>query len=161
MSSVNGEGAAMADALERVGDAVLRELQDLSADVLNEPVAIPEANTLFALATHLVGAGEFWVLALAGGREIQRDREAEFHALGTYADLEVRYTRWLAEVRSVLGDLHHDAWERVAKPPPEFAGSLGEEPVTVRGCVLHAIEHSALHLGQIQLTRSLLTRPTS
>jgi hypothetical protein len=28
----------------------------------------------------------------------------------------------------------------------------------LRACVLHAVEHSALHLGHIQLTRSLLTR---
>jgi hypothetical protein len=147
----------MADALERTGQAVLRELRDLPADVLNEPVTIREANTLFALATHLVGSGEFWVLGMAGGREIQRDREAEFHASGTYAALEVRYTRWLHQVRSVLAELRFDAWERITNPPPEFAGSLSGDAITVRDCVLHAIEHSALHLGQIQLTRSLLT----
>ena len=85
---------------------------------------IPEANSLFALATHLVGAAEFWVLALAGGRQIARDRDAEFRASGTYQELEVRYLRWLAEVRDVLSTL------------PDAA--------------------SALHLGHIQLTRSLL-----
>jgi hypothetical protein len=52
----------------------------LPDEVLNRAVPICEANTLFALATHLVGAGEFWVLVLAGGREGDRDRDAEFHA---------------------------------------------------------------------------------
>jgi hypothetical protein len=158
--SVNHEGMAMADALERIGHAVLTELRDLPADVLNQLVPIPQANTLFALATHLLGAGEFWVLAVAGGREIRRDREAEFHASGTYADLEPRYIRWIRDARSVLSDLDQNAWECVASPPPGFTGSLDDEPITVRGCVLHAIEHSALHLGQIQLTKSFLTHPS-
>jgi hypothetical protein len=43
-------------------------------------------------------------------------------------------------------------------PPPQFRSSAGDEPLTVRACLLHAVEHSALHLGHIQLTRSLLTR---
>jgi len=130
---------AMADALERIGHAVLTELRDLPADVMNQLVAIPQANTLVALATHLLGAGEFWVLALAGGREIRRDRGAEFHVCGTYADLEARYVRWIRDARSVLSDLHQDAWECVGSPPPEFTGSLGHKPITVRGCVLRAI----------------------
>lgn len=154
---MNTEGIAFADVLERIGRGVLEELKDLPEDVLNRSVAIPEANTLFALATHLVGSGEFWVLALAGGREIQRDRDAEFRAYGTYAELELRYTRWLAELRPVVSELPQEAWDRIAEPPSQFRGSLGEEALTVRGCLLHAVEHSALHLGHIQLTGSLLT----
>lgn len=154
---MNAEAIAFADVLERIGRGVLEELKDLPQDVLNRSVAIPEANTLFALATHLVGSGEFWVLALAGGREIRRDRDAEFRASGTYAELVVRYTRWMAELRSVVSELPEDAWNRIAEPPSQFRGSLGQKPLTVRACLLHAVEHSALHLGHIQLTRSLLT----
>src|SRR5215469_5713750 len=99
------EGVALAEVLERIGRNVLRELVDLPQDVLNQPVPVPEGNTLFAVATHLVGAGEFWVLALAGGRHIAREREAEFRSSGTYADLEVRYSRWMADLRDVLTNL--------------------------------------------------------
>jgi uncharacterized damage-inducible protein DinB len=101
---------------------------------------------------------EFWVLALAGGRQIARDRDAEFRASGTYKALEVRYVRWMADVREVLSNLPDSSWDRIVEPPPQFAGSVGEETMSVRACVLHAVEHSALHLGQIQLTRSLLTK---
>jgi len=155
---MNSEGAALADILERIGRDVLRELVDLPEAVLNQTVLVPEGNTLFAVATHLVGAGEFWVLALAGGRHIVREREAEFRACGTYADLEVRYSRWMADLRDALTKFSNDGWTRTVAPPPEFTGSLGAETMTRRACVLHAVEHSALHLGHIQLTRSFLTR---
>src|SRR5579859_5450430 len=140
---MNAEGADLADVLERIGRSVLSELAELPEDVLNRAVPIPEANSLFALATHLVGAGEFWVLALAGGRQVARDRDAEFRASGTYAELEVRYTRWMIAVREVLSSLPDDAWARFAEPPAQFRGSLGDRAMTVRACVLHALEHSA------------------
>lgn len=154
---MNAEAIAIADVLERIGRGVLEELKHLPEDVLNRSVGIPDSNTLFALATHLVGSGEYWVLTPAGGRETKRDRDAEFRASGTYTELEVRYTRWMAELRSVLSELPADAWNRIAEPPSEFRGSLGEKPLTVRVCLLHAVEHSASHLGHIQLTRSLVT----
>lgn len=156
---MNAEGGHLADVLERIGRNVLGELEDLPDEVLNRAVPICEANTLFALATHLVGAGEFWVLVLAGGREAGRDRDAEFRASGTYVELAKRYNAWIAAIREVLSNLGRDAFERPAEPSPEFRGSLRDQPMTVRACVLHAVEHSALHLGQIQLTRSLLTEP--
>jgi uncharacterized damage-inducible protein DinB len=155
---VDTEGRALAAALERIGRRVLDELRELPEELLNREIPIPEANTLFALATHLVGSGEFWVLVMAGGRAIPRDRDAEFRASGTYADLEGRYTRWIAEVGSVLSALPTDTLESSAEPPAEYRGSVGQKPLTVRDCVLHALEHTALHLGHIQLTRSMLTQ---
>lgn len=44
---------------------------------------VPDANTIYALATHTVGMGEFWVLALVGQRTITRNRAAEFRAQGS------------------------------------------------------------------------------
>jgi uncharacterized damage-inducible protein DinB len=158
MDGVSAEGVQFADVLERIGREVLGELEDLPHEALNRVVPIPEGNTLFAVATHLVGAGEFWVLTLAGGREVDRDRDAEFRASGTYAELEVRYSRWMTAVRDVLSTLPSEAWARIAEPPEQYTGSLGDQPMTVRACVLHAVEHSALHLGHIQLTRSLLSQ---
>lgn len=153
------EGAALADVLERIARDVLHELDGLSDELLNWPVPVPEANTLFALATHLVGAGEFWVLALAGGRHVDRERQAEFRAAGSYGDLSKRYTQWIDALREVLSALASDAFDRHAEPPAEYRGSLGDTPMTVRACVLHAVEHSAIHLGHIQLTRSMLPAP--
>src|SRR5579859_326693 len=154
-------GAQFARVLEDIGQRVLRELEDLPDGALNRAVALPEANTLFALATHLVGAGEFWVLTMIGGREIARDREAEFHASGQYQDLERRYSAWMGAARDVLWALTENEFDRLVSVPPERRAALGDQPLTVRTCVLHAIEHSALHLGHIQLTRTIITQARS
>lgn len=161
---IEGSSAGMSDettqiarVLDQIGHEVLDQLEGLSDEALNRHLTLPEANTLFALAIHLVGAGEFWVLVIAGGRTIPRDRLAEFQASGTCADLTERYERWIADVHEVLNALVPERLEeridvnRFRSPP----GASAEE-VSVREALLHAVEHSALHLGHIQLTRQLL-----
>lgn len=150
------EASHFASLLEYIGREVLEQLHSVPEALLNQPLSLPETNTLFALATHLVGAGEFWVLALAGGRTIVRDRLAEFHATGTLADLVTRYERWIADVREVLDTLPDMDMERVAQPPATFQPRTPDQQMTVRDCLLHAVEHSALHQGHIQLTCQLL-----
>jgi uncharacterized damage-inducible protein DinB len=142
--------------LENIGHDVLVDLRSVPAPFLNQPLALPETNTLFALATHLVGSGEFWVLALAGGRTIARDREAEFHASGTLAELVTRYERWIADLHEVLDTLPDEVMERIATPPSTYMPRTPDQVMTVRDCLLHAVEHAALHQGHIQLTCQLL-----
>lgn len=141
--------------LERTARDTLAQLNGLSEAVLNHPIPIPEANTLYALATHLVGAGEFWAVTLPANRPNVRDRAAEFHATGTFADLAARYERWLADVHSVLNTLPDDALDRLIEMPIPPGWHPASDPFTVRDCLLHAVEHSALHLGHIQLTAQL------
>src|SRR5215469_7814441 len=106
------ETTQIARVLDQMAHEVLTQLQDLSDEELNRPLTLPETNTLFALATHLVGAGEFWVLAVAGGRTIPRDRSAEFRANGSLAELTARYERWIADVHEVLNALVADQMEQ-------------------------------------------------
>src|SRR5579871_5412334 len=102
-------GAQFAEILERIARDTLAALDGLPDEVLNRPLPLPETNSLFALATHLAGAGEFWTLVLAGGREIPRDRAAEFHATGTGAALVARYERWIAELHAALDTFPEEA----------------------------------------------------
>ncbi len=150
------EAAEIATVIERIGRDALTALEGLSDEILNQPLPLPESNSLFALATHLVGAGEFWVLALVGGRTIARNRPAEFHATGKQTDLVARYERWIADIHAVLDALPDAALDQLANPPAPYRPWQGDAPMTRRACLLHAIEHSALHLGHIQLTRQLL-----
>jgi uncharacterized damage-inducible protein DinB len=154
---MSNETMQIAQVLDKIGHGVLTQLQDLSDKELNCPLTLPETNTLFALATHLVGAGEFWVLVVAGGRIIPRDRSAEFRASGALADLAVRYERWLAGMHEVLDALAPDQMEqRIDVNRFRSSPAAAAEEVSLREALLHAVEHSALHLGQIQLTRQLL-----
>ncbi len=150
------EASHFADLLEYIGRDVLEQLRTVPEPLLNQPLALPETNTLFALATHLVGAGEFWVLVQAGGRTIARDRPAEFRAAGTLADLAARYERWMAAVHEVLDSLPDAEMERVIQSASTTWFERLSRPATVRDCLLHAVEHSALHQGHIQLTCQFL-----
>jgi hypothetical protein len=145
-----------AGVLENIGRDVLEDLRSVAEPLLNQPLPLPETNTLYALATHLVGSGEFWVLALAGDRTIVRDRNAEFQARGTMAELVARYERWIVDIHEVLDDLPDEVMERLATPPPTYQPRTPDKLMLVRDCLLHAVEHAALHQGHIQLTCQLL-----
>jgi uncharacterized damage-inducible protein DinB len=150
-----GEAAQIAAVLDRIGRGVVESLTGVPPAALNQQIALPEANSLFALATHLVGAGEFWVLTLAGGRDVDRDRAAEFAASGNFEQIAARYGRWLTAVHEALPSLPSEYLDRIAEPPAAYR-MRGGAPMTVRECLLHAVEHSALHQGQIEITRQLL-----
>lgn len=150
-----GQAARIASLLDRLGHSVLEELQGLPDDALNRALPLPETNTLYALATHILGAGEFWSLAMAGARPLERDRPAEFRARGKLADLAPRYERWLTDAHATLDVLPDDALAQPVTPPAEFQ-PWDDEPMTLGDCLLHAVDHTALHLGHIQLTRQLL-----
>lgn len=141
--------------LERIARDTLAQLDGIPDEVLNRPAPIPEANTLYALATHLAGAGEYWAVTLPGKRPINRDRSAEFRATGTLADLTTRYERWMTDLHAVLDPLPDEALDGISEVPISRHWPPADNPPTIRDCLLHAVEHSALHLGHIQLTTQL------
>ncbi len=150
------EAAQFAAVLDRIGHGVIETLAGVPQAVLNLQTPLPEANSLFALATHLLGAGEFWVLTLAGGRDVDRNREAEFTASGTFEQISKRCERWRAAVHEVLDGMPSEQLDRQADPPAAYRSTIGDDPMSVRECLLHAVEHSALHQGQLEVTRQLL-----
>src|SRR5437879_5599642 len=102
---MSGEASHFATVLERIARTALKQFKDISDADLNRQLALPESNTAFALATHLIGSAEYWVLELAGGCALRRDRLAEFHASGSGVELVARYERWLTAMPEVLNTL--------------------------------------------------------
>ena len=155
---MSSEGAQLALVIERIGCDILAKIEELSDEQLNQPLPIPDANTIFAIATHAVGMGEFWVLTLVGDRPSDRNRAAEFCAVGGGKTLITRYQQWLADTHALLDTLPEATMTQVVEPPLEFrsTGGLQDGPLTVRDCLYHVIEHTATHLGHIQLSTDLL-----
>ena len=143
--------------LDKLVQDALSQLDGIPTDDLNRwrpAQELGDINTFFALATHLVGAGEFWILHGAGGRPTERDRSAEFVAEGDPAALRARYDRWLGDVREVLAELTEEDLARV--PDLDRGRSSGRsEGWTVADCLLHAVEHTAVHVGHLQIQRQL------
>jgi len=153
------EASQFAIVLERITRRSLAQFRDVSDVDLNRPLDLPESNTAFALATHLIGSAEYWVLQLAGGLDVQRDRLSEFHASGTGAELVARYERCLAAMQELLPTLPDERLDSPVSVNASFHPSLDESPMTLRDALLHAVEHCALHQGHLELTRQLLGYP--
>jgi Protein of unknown function (DUF664) len=108
------------------------------------PIATSIGPLSFRRATHLIGTAEYWVLELAGERDVQRDRLAEFRATGTGAALAARYERWLAAMQDLLQTLPDEQLDQLVPVEPGYHPSLDETLMTLREALLHAIEHCAL-----------------
>lgn len=127
-------------------------LADLTAEALSwRPVEGSEdhaTNSLAVLATHIAGAEHFWVAEVIGGRPATRQREAEFASQETDpAELRGLLERTGAETRNVFSALL----------PVDLDGmrQVHGRTVSVRWAILHVIDHTALHLGHMQLTYQL------
>jgi uncharacterized damage-inducible protein DinB len=120
-----------------------RPLEDTAADS-----GAHETNSLAVLAAHIAGAERFWICEVVGGLPPRRDRDAEFATTVGQADVLVEgLKRVCVESRRVLSsltdvDLEGDRQAR-------------GKAVPVRWCILHVIDHTALHLGHMQLTYQL------
>ena len=109
------------------------------------------SNSIGNLMLHLDGSTRMWILRVAGGRQIVRDRDAEFAERGPIpkSALLARLRSTLAEVDEVLATLDEATLlERRQSPQGE---------VTILWAVLHAVEHFAMHTGQIITLTKLRT----
>jgi len=127
-------------------------IADLPAEALNwrpiEGTGDDATNSLAVLATHVAGAEHFWIAEVIGQQPATRDRDAEFRTAAVHAEELVRKLEAVgAETRQVFAALSETELNgvRIAR---------GHE-VTVRWGILHMIEHSALHLGHMQITYQL------
>jgi uncharacterized damage-inducible protein DinB len=101
------------------------------------------SNSIGNLLLHLEGSTRTWIMSVAGGSHTERDRQQEFDEREQIpgAELMARLRRTLAEADEVLASLDAGAL-------PERRQTPWEE-VTVLWAVYHAVEHFAMHAGQI------------
>lgn len=136
------------DLRRQVGELVA----DLPAQALNwRPVEGEDdhaTNSLAVMATHVAGAEHFWVAEVIGQQPPTRVRAEEFTTQADGAgELLERLTAVGRETREVLASLDEATLGATR--------DVGENTVPVRWAILHVIDHTALHLGHMQLTRQL------
>jgi uncharacterized damage-inducible protein DinB len=105
-------------------------------------------NSLAVLATHVAGAEHFWIAEGIGRYPATRNREAEFVTRATDAAQLVQLLEKSGqETREILSNL----------PEAELNSILqvGDRTVPVRWAIVHVIDHTALHLGHMQITYQL------
>ena len=151
------EGSFISGQIERQLRKIGDELADVSDEALNRELAIQPTNTLFQLGTHVAGSARYWAITCAGGTDFHRRRETEFAASGRGEELRADLDLLVDQIHESLDPLTGADLNRPTGGDPKFHSTGGsEEPLPLRDAVLHALEHTALHLGHIQITRQLL-----
>jgi len=110
------------------------------------------SNTIGILLRHVAGSERYWIIEIVGGREVPRDRDAEFghEPLSkdrVVADLRAAYD----EVRPVIESLSAADLAREIEIP--FRNERRSLPVG--WALLHSLQHTSYHLGQIHLFKKM------
>lgn len=142
----------------------LQRLTDLHQGILDSIEGLPsealdwtplretngEMNSINVLVTHLCGAERYWIGDVALGNPSERVRTAEFEVRGMNAEiLAEKIFAATAYARSAVEKLDIDDLAI------EKTRLRDGRPVTAGWALLHALEHTAIHLGHIQITRQL------
>lgn len=150
---MTAEGEVYLRYIGTVRDGIFHELEALPPEALNWPLGVPETNTLYMSAFHAAMSTRSWIIARAGGGTIERDRDAEFKASGTLERLRAHWDETIALCGEALERLREEDF--TAPRHMVFQATGAEREGTVRDCLIHAIEHSNIHLGHIQLVKQL------
>jgi uncharacterized damage-inducible protein DinB len=109
-----------------------------------------QANAIGNLVIHLAWSNRYYLEQVIGGRDIGRNRDAEFAARGGLTKDDVR-ARWDDAVRLVTGTLEQFTPERLL----ETTDRTGKTS-TVLQILLHVSHHNAIHTGQILWVTKML-----
>ena len=131
-------------------------LDGLSENQLNWRPPIDGANSAYVIAAHTVGNARAWVLGIACGQPVERDRPAEFRASGRDAGELVASARRLSdEIDAALPALSPSDLDRRLVPPKSLWGEGKPQEISVRQALIAVVEHASIHLGGLQITRDL------
>ena len=132
-------------------DRIFATLDGLSGDDLNWKAPADATNSLYVLATHVLGNVQENIAYQLGGRPLDRDRDAEFEAFGASADeLRARWEQRKTEVAAVFANLAPDALDK------EYTRPRSGEVLTGRKLLLNTAIHAGEHAGHAEMTRDLL-----
>jgi uncharacterized damage-inducible protein DinB len=153
---VDGEIPTLSAQIRSILNRVCSSLDALSEAQLNWHPSTAGANSVYAIAAHTLGNARAWVLGIACGQPMGRDRPAEFRASGRDAAALLADAATLSkEIEAALSALAPSDLDRRLVPPAVLWGEGEPQEILVRDALVHVIEHAALHLGQLQITRDL------
>lgn len=105
-------------------------------------------NSLAVMAAHAAGAEHFWIHEVAGGQPPTRDRPAEFVTV-------IDSPEPLLEKLEATGQETREVLAKLTAPDLDKICQVQDRTVPMRWAILHAVEHTALHLGHMQITYQL------
>ncbi len=108
-------------------------------------------NSLAVLAAHIAGSETFWIGDVVMQQATGRDRPAEFATLGLDGqELSDLLDRSLSRIAQAFEGLSVEQLDEARAAP------YRDDEFTVVWAIGHILEHTALHLGHMQVTRQFL-----
>jgi hypothetical protein len=132
---------------------IVVEMGDQHANTVPD---LPGANSAYAIVFHCCGMLEWWTAHAILGRDVARDRAAEFVASGTVEDLRTRVEGVVAQLRRDLALI--DPARPLAVPDAAVQGGYAGTPIeaSAGGALLHVLEELAQHHGHLEITRDVV-----
>jgi hypothetical protein len=138
--------------LQTLNREFIETFEDLPVEALDWLPGV-EMNSFCVLVVHTTGSARYWIGDVGMGELSNRNRAMEFQARGIGTpELKARFVNLEAYVRGAL--------ERLSLPDLDIIRQRtsleGEvEQISVGWALLHALEHTGIHLGHAQITRQL------
>ena len=140
------------DVVERFNDLhneVKQTIQNLPETALDWSPG-PDFNPINILVAHIAGSEAFWIGEFLGELPANRNRDTEFQVTGLdHKSIDELLDRSLAVVREALEELPVDALAT-----ERLSAGHGRN-FSLGWALAHGLEHTAQHVGHIQLTAQL------
>ena len=134
-------------------DQMLAVADRLGDERVNQRPIAPQVNSVASLIIHCCGVAEFWLGHVGVGRPSHRDRDAEFTATASVAELHDRVAACLARIETDVATI--DAG--VDTPNADGLHLLQVSPGDDASLVVHVIEELFQHLGHCEIAADALT----
>lgn len=132
----------MLEAVDRLGD-----------DLINVKPHGPTTNSVAALVVHCCELTKYWLGHVGLGKPNERDRDAEFHATATVAELHARVEEAIAQAVVDIEQLNVG----VTALDNEARLFLPNGDTSDASVFLHVVEEIFQHVGHMDLTVDALT----
>ena len=132
-------------------DGMVGIAEVLGDERVNQRPDLPNTNSPYAILAHCVGMTTYWLGSVLCGRPSTRDRDSEFRARGTVAQIRQAVKTLQAQIREDIADVQGD------QPLGHLVDLHGPAQYHTQGDVLlHCYTELAQHHGQMELTRDIL-----
>lgn len=143
--------------VDRALDGMIAIVTDLGDELANRKPDLPGANSPYALLNHCLGVVAYWGGELVAGRDVPRDRAAEFAAAGPVQPLIERALQVKMQFhRDVMASAPREPLRH--QPAADFQGPQRE--LDQGGALLHVYEELAQHHGHLEITRDCVLAGT-
>ena len=137
------------DNLKELHEEILHSIDGLPQDAFDW-TPFTGSNSLSVLIVHLTGAERYWIGDVVSGVPSGRDRDSEFKVKNLKpGELTARLQESWSYAAQVLENLDLNDLETKRRSP------RNDRDVSVTWALEHALKHTAVHLGHIQITRQL------